>query len=126
MTFGSANALTNCVLGHRVGMIANQKPVINADEARKGATFIKLCNQQYVALHHRSKEATLTDTALQTHANCLPPECHRLHGRIESRARLHHQVRCSDGFRCQHINRSPYLHNHGRIVWCRKLRHVRS
>jgi acetyl-CoA carboxylase carboxyltransferase component len=32
--------------GYRVGIIANQTPVINADEARKGAQFIKLCNQQ--------------------------------------------------------------------------------
>ena len=32
--------------GYGVGIIANQTPVINADEARKGAQFIKLCNQQ--------------------------------------------------------------------------------
>ncbi|KAH7205132.1 propionyl-CoA carboxylase beta chain [Fusarium redolens] len=32
--------------GHRVGMIANSVPVINAKEAMKDATFIKLCNQQ--------------------------------------------------------------------------------
>ncbi|KAF2035281.1 ClpP/crotonase [Setomelanomma holmii] len=32
--------------GHRVGIIANQTPVINADEAVKGAAFIKMCNQQ--------------------------------------------------------------------------------
>ncbi|KAF2824418.1 ClpP/crotonase [Ophiobolus disseminans] len=34
------------IFGHRVGIIANQTPVINADEARKGAQFIKMCNQQ--------------------------------------------------------------------------------
>lgn len=34
------------IFGHRVGIIANQTPVINADEAVKGATFIKMCNQQ--------------------------------------------------------------------------------
>jgi acetyl-CoA carboxylase carboxyltransferase component len=38
-------------IGHRVGIIANQTPVINAEEARKGAQFIKMCNQQYVALN---------------------------------------------------------------------------
>lgn len=29
--------------------MANQTPVINADEASKGAQFIRMCNQQYVA-----------------------------------------------------------------------------
>jgi acetyl-CoA carboxylase carboxyltransferase component len=38
-----------CNIGHRVGIIANQTPVINADEARKGAQFIKMCNQQSVS-----------------------------------------------------------------------------
>lgn len=31
--------------GHRVGIVANQVPVINTDEASKGAQFIRLCNQ---------------------------------------------------------------------------------
>lgn len=38
--------LSDIETGYRVGIIANQTPVINADEARKGAQFIKLCNQQ--------------------------------------------------------------------------------
>lgn len=32
--------------GFPVGIIANQTPVINPDEASKGAQFIRLCNQQ--------------------------------------------------------------------------------
>ncbi|KAH7063487.1 carboxyl transferase domain-containing protein [Macrophomina phaseolina] len=32
--------------GHTVGIVANQTPVINSDEAAKGAQFIRLCNQQ--------------------------------------------------------------------------------
>ena len=50
--FGKTNAwtgtcaVTDRAAGYRVGIIANQTPVINADEARKGAQFIKLCNQQ--------------------------------------------------------------------------------
>lgn len=39
-------ARTDRLLGHRVGIVANQIPVINADEAMKGATFIRLCNQE--------------------------------------------------------------------------------
>lgn len=31
--------------GHKVGIIANRIPVINGDEASKGAQFIRLCNQ---------------------------------------------------------------------------------
>ncbi|KAH7072482.1 carboxyl transferase [Paraphoma chrysanthemicola] len=38
------------IFGHRVGIIANQTPVINADEAMKGATFIKMCNQENVPI----------------------------------------------------------------------------
>ncbi|OAK98036.1 ClpP/crotonase [Phaeosphaeriaceae sp. SRC1lsM3a] len=38
------------IFGYRVGIIANQTPVINADEARKGAQFIKLCNQQHTPI----------------------------------------------------------------------------
>ncbi|KIX04369.1 uncharacterized protein Z518_05237 [Rhinocladiella mackenziei CBS 650.93] len=34
------------ILGMRVGMVANQTPIIYADEAMKGAQFIRLCNQQ--------------------------------------------------------------------------------
>ncbi|KAJ4983158.1 acetyl propionyl carboxylase [Stagonosporopsis vannaccii] len=34
------------ILGHRVGIVANGTPVINPDEASKGAQFIRLCNQQ--------------------------------------------------------------------------------
>lgn len=41
-----AKIWTDFAIGYRVGIIANQTPVINADEARKGAQFIKLCNQQ--------------------------------------------------------------------------------
>lgn len=46
-------------VGYRVGIIANQTPVINAEEARKGAQFIKMCNQQYVAWYKETcKEST--------------------------------------------------------------------
>lgn len=38
------------LLGHLVGIVANQVPVINPDEASKGTQFIRLCNQQYVFL----------------------------------------------------------------------------
>jgi len=34
------------IMGIRTGIIANQTPVINGDEASKGAQFIRLCNQQ--------------------------------------------------------------------------------
>ena len=34
------------ILGHKVGIIANQTPVINSEEAAKGAQFIRNCNQQ--------------------------------------------------------------------------------
>ncbi|CAN9354805.1 unnamed protein product, partial [Alternaria alternata] len=46
-TFGR-NLLTAWadILGHRVGIIANRTPIINPDEASKGAQFIRLCNQQ--------------------------------------------------------------------------------
>ncbi|GAB7331699.1 hypothetical protein MBLNU13_g03681t1 [Cladosporium sp. NU13] len=33
------------IYGHKVGIIANRIPVINGDEASKGAQFIRLCNQ---------------------------------------------------------------------------------
>lgn len=33
-------------LGHLVGIVANQTPVINPDEALKGTQFIRMCNQQ--------------------------------------------------------------------------------
>ncbi|KJK96081.1 hypothetical protein H633G_00021 [Metarhizium anisopliae BRIP 53284] len=33
------------IMGHSVGIVANQVPVINTDEASKGAQFIRLCNQ---------------------------------------------------------------------------------
>lgn len=33
-----------------IGILANQVPVINADEALKGAQFIRMCNQQYVQM----------------------------------------------------------------------------
>ncbi|GIZ37477.1 hypothetical protein CKM354_000092200 [Cercospora kikuchii] len=33
------------IMGHNVGIIANRIPVINGDEASKGAQFIRLCNQ---------------------------------------------------------------------------------
>ncbi|KFG80788.1 hypothetical protein MANI_006197 [Metarhizium anisopliae] len=33
------------IMGHNVGIVANQVPVINTDEASKGAQFIRLCNQ---------------------------------------------------------------------------------
>ena len=39
---------TDRSLGYPVGIVANQIPVINPDEAMKGAQFIRLCNQQYV------------------------------------------------------------------------------
>lgn len=35
------------ILGHTVGIVANQVPVINPDEASKGAQFVRMCNQQY-------------------------------------------------------------------------------
>lgn len=34
------------IAGMPVGIIANQMPIINGDEALKGTTFIRLCNQQ--------------------------------------------------------------------------------
>lgn len=34
------------IMGLRTGIIANQTPVINGDEASKGAQFVRLCNQQ--------------------------------------------------------------------------------
>ncbi|KAH7081945.1 carboxyl transferase [Paraphoma chrysanthemicola] len=34
------------IQGHQVGIMANQVPVINPDEASKGTQFIRLCNQQ--------------------------------------------------------------------------------
>lgn len=34
------------LLGHAIGIIGNQTPVINPDEASKGAQFIRLCNQR--------------------------------------------------------------------------------
>ncbi|KAF2207628.1 hypothetical protein CERZMDRAFT_50745 [Cercospora zeae-maydis SCOH1-5] len=33
------------IVGHNIGIIANQVPVINGDEASKGAQFVRLCNQ---------------------------------------------------------------------------------
>ncbi|KAK6220705.1 hypothetical protein LQW54_001896 [Pestalotiopsis sp. IQ-011] len=36
--------------GFQVGIVANQTPVINADEAAKGAQFIRMCNQQSVPI----------------------------------------------------------------------------
>lgn len=33
------------IMSHNVGIIANRIPVINGDEASKGAQFIRLCNQ---------------------------------------------------------------------------------
>ncbi|KAH7125146.1 carboxyl transferase [Dendryphion nanum] len=38
------------IFGHRVGIIANQIPVINPDEASKGAQFIRMCNQQHTPI----------------------------------------------------------------------------
>ncbi|KAF9637473.1 Carboxyl transferase [Lasiodiplodia theobromae] len=38
------------ITGHTVGIIANQTPVINSDEASKGAQFVRLCNQQNTPL----------------------------------------------------------------------------
>jgi len=40
---------TNRSPGYPVGIVANQIPVINPDEAMKGAQFVRLCNQQYVS-----------------------------------------------------------------------------
>jgi acetyl-CoA carboxylase carboxyltransferase component len=34
--------------GYNVGIIGNRIPVINGDEASKGAQFIRQCNQMYV------------------------------------------------------------------------------
>jgi len=34
------------IMGIRAGIVANQTPVINGDEASKGAQFVRLCNQQ--------------------------------------------------------------------------------
>jgi len=34
------------IYGYPVGIIANQNPVLNPDEASKGAQFIRLCNQE--------------------------------------------------------------------------------
>ncbi|KAF3002725.1 hypothetical protein E8E14_002749 [Neopestalotiopsis sp. 37M] len=38
------------ILGFQVGIVANQTPVINADEASKGAQFIRMCNQQNIPI----------------------------------------------------------------------------
>ncbi|KAH8691355.1 carboxyl transferase [Talaromyces proteolyticus] len=38
------------IMGHTVGIIANQVPVIHPDEASKGAQFIRQCNQQNVPI----------------------------------------------------------------------------
>ncbi|KAK6397207.1 hypothetical protein LTR65_007707 [Meristemomyces frigidus] len=38
------------IAGHVVGLVANQVPVINPDEASKGAQFIRVCNQQNVPI----------------------------------------------------------------------------
>jgi acetyl-CoA carboxylase carboxyltransferase component len=38
------------IMGYTVGIIANQIPVINPDEAMKGAQFIRLCNQQNIPI----------------------------------------------------------------------------
>ncbi|EXJ71022.1 uncharacterized protein A1O5_06015 [Cladophialophora psammophila CBS 110553] len=46
--YGS-NLLTgwaNIMVGMPVGLIANQTPIINPDEASKGTQFIRMCNQQ--------------------------------------------------------------------------------
>lgn len=43
------------MLGHTVGIVANQVPVINPDEASKGAQFIRMCNQQCVLPTLRSQ-----------------------------------------------------------------------
>lgn len=34
------------IMGRTVGIVANQVPVINPDEASKGAQFVRMCNQQ--------------------------------------------------------------------------------
>ena len=48
-------------IGNVVGIIANQVPIINPDEASKTTQFIRLCNQQWVAilaLHYRAQQLT--------------------------------------------------------------------
>lgn len=40
------NKYLHQVLGYLVGIVANQVPIINPDEASKGAQFIRMCNQQ--------------------------------------------------------------------------------
>lgn len=50
---------TDTLVGHNVGIVANQVPVINTDEASKGAQFIRLCNQSYV----RSSSHVYSNTA---------------------------------------------------------------
>lgn len=57
LTFGCLP--TDTLVGHSVGIVANQVPVINTDEASKGAQFIRLCNQSYV----RSLSHVYSDTA---------------------------------------------------------------
>jgi acetyl-CoA carboxylase carboxyltransferase component len=39
------SSLTFFWAGHKVGIVANRIPVVNGDEASKGAQFIRLCNQ---------------------------------------------------------------------------------
>lgn len=39
-----------CGQGHAVGLVANQTPIINGQEAEKGAQFIRLCNQQSIPI----------------------------------------------------------------------------
>ncbi|OAG43905.1 hypothetical protein AYO21_01757 [Fonsecaea monophora] len=38
------------ITGHTAGIIANQTPIINPDEASKAAQFIRLCNQQNIPI----------------------------------------------------------------------------
>ncbi|KAK5293365.1 hypothetical protein LTR99_009811 [Exophiala xenobiotica] len=35
-----------CIMGMPLGIVANQTPIINPDEAMKGAQFVRMCNQE--------------------------------------------------------------------------------
>ncbi|KAK7885647.1 hypothetical protein LTR67_009998 [Exophiala xenobiotica] len=39
-----------CIMGMPLGIVANQTPIINPDEAMKGAQFVRMCNQENTPL----------------------------------------------------------------------------
>ena len=63
--------ITDSDIGFEVGIIANQTPVINGDEASKGAQFVRMCNQQYVILQESIylRDHALTCLCVQAYAH---------------------------------------------------------